>query len=311
MDPITPGVAGAVEAARATDPFAAEAAKVSSSLLESLLGPSAEVIGQEWADRLRRRNMTRLLARTEKHVAGSPDPGYVRPRAAASAFEAAQFADDEIVTEYLSGVLATGRHPDGGDDGGIPWSSLIARLSSVQLRIHFVLYSNFRQVFRGDADRTRLFDFPMGPIAIPLVELVAAAGLVPDELIWSRVNDALVGLKQEDLIGGFAYGDREFFNKRQGTAKYRWEKERRLETPFEPLLEVSATPVGVKLFMWGLGYGQHADSAYVDPNFAFDLVEPVEGVSTIPIDGVAYMKDYWREVASDDPTGPSDPPPGV
>lgn len=67
------------------------------------------------------------------------------PRVAAEVFEKAQWAENEFVAEYLSGVLATGRTPQGTDDTGVTWTAMVARLSSDALRLHYMVYSALRR----------------------------------------------------------------------------------------------------------------------------------------------------------------------
>jgi hypothetical protein len=61
-------------------------------------------------------------------------------------FEHDSHADEDIVVEYVSGVLASSRTEEGRDDRGVGWSSPVARMSCDQLRLHYVLYSNARAV---------------------------------------------------------------------------------------------------------------------------------------------------------------------
>ncbi|WP_162564347.1 MULTISPECIES: hypothetical protein [Microbacterium] len=137
-DPISGVAIGAL--AKAADSTSAEAAKTAGGLLTRLLGPSADVIGNGWADSIRRRNTARVLEKAVKKVEAHGHHDNASLRLVASTLAASEFADNEIVAEYLSGVLASGAAEGGADDSGLQWTAMISRLSSLQLRAHFAIY---------------------------------------------------------------------------------------------------------------------------------------------------------------------------
>jgi hypothetical protein len=61
-------------------------------------------------------------------------------------FKMRPLRDNEVLVEYLSGVLASSRTSDGQDDSGISWSSLLSTMSSVQIRAHFLLYREWAEL---------------------------------------------------------------------------------------------------------------------------------------------------------------------
>ncbi len=60
----------------------------------------------------------------------------------------AAFTDDELSADYLGGVLAASG-PD--DDSGVPIIAQIGRLSSLQLRMHYVMYRELHLTWPADA----------------------------------------------------------------------------------------------------------------------------------------------------------------
>lgn len=316
-DSVDPIILGAATRAGEIGMKAADsAAKETGGLLSRLLGPSADILGQDWAERLRQKNMTRLLKKTEALAEGGRDSGWAQPRVANAVFEAAQYANDEIVTDYLSGVLASSRKVDGGTDDALPWSSLVSRLSALQLRIHYVFYRNLRQIVRVTDERSRIFDFEDVQITMSRPEFVQAVGLGPDDYDYGRFADALQGLKQEELIQGFAWGEPEFFTERHGK-RYAWpklrgvpQKTRVLEPPFNDLLMISFTPFGVQFFLWGLGLGMADDSAYLNPDLDLSLNDPDALVDPRPLSNIGFSEDYWVEHEVPDEADPAiDPVP--
>ncbi|MDQ0642046.1 hypothetical protein [Microbacterium murale] len=301
-DAVDPIITGAIAKAGEVGMKAADSAtKEAFSLLSRLLGPSADVIGEDWADRLRQKNMTRLLKKTEKLAAGKEDPGWAQPRVANAVFEAAQYANDEIVTDYLSGVLASSREPDGGTDDALPWSSLVSRLSALQLRIHYVLYLNLRQVLSASEDHQHLYDFESKEVAIPMREFLSAVGLDPDQSDFQRFADALQGLMQEDLVHDFAYGPRDFFTERDAKTfppldlPGMPDKRRVFEPPYVDALLIHYSQFGVQFFLWGVGMGMGHDVTYLDPNLDLSLNDPDALVSTEPLTSVSFSDDFWTE----------------
>jgi len=290
MDPITLGAGALV---RAADSTAQEAGKLSANLLGRLLGPSADVIGEDWAQRLRQRNLARLLAKADKRTDGSPEPGYTTPRVAAAAFESAQYADDEIVSEYLSGVLASSRAPDGGTDAGVPWASLISRLSSDQLRLHFLVYSSARSpliadvltstaTIRGD----EVNSIHGQDILLPLDELVDRMQLGAQ--VNTRFSDAIDGLMREDLISSsYSYG--ELAHVESSSVKHGG----RLDAPFDRGLRVGVTIHGIRLFIWGLGRGGSNVNEYLSPGADMGLADPEPGLE--PLKNTVLYARSWRD----------------
>lgn len=305
MDPIVTGAM--VKIGQSGQKIADSAAAETGGLLRRLLGPSADVIGEDWADRLRRRNLARLLEKTEGHATAGTDPGWAQPRVAAAVFDAAQYSNDEIVTDYLSGVLASARAPEGGSDDALPWSSLVSRLSALQLRLHYVLYRNFRQIAQSGDDNKRMFDLPSLSVAFPADEVIAAVGLDTDGADFHRLGDALQGMKQEDLFSGYAYGNREFFTTRHGNRdkKIVFMPSKHFEPPFDNVLQIDFTPFGVHFFLWGMGFGQASDLEYMDPAREF-LIDPSD--NPLPadlIEGVGFTDSYW--VADEETDGSLQP----
>ncbi|TFC79415.1 hypothetical protein E3O45_03820 [Cryobacterium sp. TMS1-20-1] len=286
-----------IKVGEAGQKFADSAAVETGGLLRRILGPSADVIGQDWADRLRRKNMERLLVKTEKHAGSDSDPGWAQPRVAAAVFEAAQYADEEIVTDYLSGVLASARKPDGGNDDALPWSNLISRLSALQLRAHYLIYLNLRQVVKASGEKTRLYEFKSREVAFPMEDFLEAVGLDRDGSDFYRLADALQGMSKEDLIDSVGYGDRDFFSKHSGNLdkQFKFLPRKRLSTPFDQQIQITFSSFGVQFFLWGLGFGMSHDTAYLDSGREF-LIDSDSPVTNVLIEGVDFVESYWVEL---------------
>lgn len=79
-------------------------------LVGKILGPTADYIGEgvrEWTQR-RTENVKRVFLRAGDKLGDELEqPGAVPPRVLKAVLDEAQFADDELMADYLGGVLAT------------------------------------------------------------------------------------------------------------------------------------------------------------------------------------------------------------
>jgi len=277
-----PSVPMSVKAAEVTDVAAKEAVKVAGGLMVDLFGPSAKVMGQHWAARLQERNLAVLLRKTQARAKGD-DPGIANTRVAAHAFEAVSYANDEVVAEYLSGVLASSRSESGSDDTGLPWSSLIARLSSDQLRLHYFIYGSARQALIREAAAESADANSLNGTDV-LVPLEPAYALC--DAVFSRMTDAVDGLVREGLLAGsYSWGQQEHLL--NATPHYGDV----LDLPWEQAMRVGVTVHGMRLFLWGLGHGDKHTDAYVDASV--DLSASEDGDDVAPLaEGLLY-RDCW------------------
>ncbi|MCS3844785.1 hypothetical protein [Microbacterium sp. AK031] len=277
MDPISPAIVSAgAHAAKATDSFADEAAKAAGSLLTRLFGPSADVIGANWADRLREQNMERLLKKTEKRAKAretkGEDPGIANPRVASQVFASAEYSDSEVVAEYLSGVLASSRDATGTSDAGVAWSTVVSRLSSDQLRLHYLIYASARQrvIQQGFSRSNNAHSIE---IVLHFTPLFALAGMTV-----TAFADAIDGLMREGLIGdGYHYAPTSQLFEKEAARR-----NTTVEYPHESGLRVSMSVHGIRLFVWGNGAGDKGIDAYIDPSITLAAVDnPLPTVMTM------------------------------
>lgn len=117
-------------------------ARASNELLLKLLGPSADFLGERWRSSLEERaarNVGKVLSRAAEKVDDSTRAAsHVPARVLQKVVHEAGFAEEEVLVEYLSGVLASSCVTDGDDS--VAHVATIARLSSTSLRVHFCLY---------------------------------------------------------------------------------------------------------------------------------------------------------------------------
>jgi hypothetical protein len=210
-DPISAGVAKVL--VQATDSTSAEAAKTAGALTLRLLGPSVDVLGRYLADLVESRHAQRVIGRAAQKASENHRRGAANPRLLASVLQNAQFAKDGLVAEYLSGILASSVSEGGADDSGLPWNSMIASMSSLQLRLHYITYANARtEAIRPGIDgaarpigaHALLHGAGLGSGAATIVlpsQTLSTEAERDDEEFESRVLEALDGLVSMGLIG--------------------------------------------------------------------------------------------------------------
>jgi len=235
VDPIT-GAALVKAAASASE----EAAKTTSSLLQRVLGPAADEIGEALSryTAFRVGNVKRIAERADRK---NRRPGSVPPRVAHRVLEDGSYCEDEVMVDYLSGVLAGSRSEIGSDDRGVAWSSLITSMSSLQLRAHYLLYREWAARLHGRTD-IKMGDSEARDNAEILIELNefyrVLAPKIPVAEASSVLNHAITGLARAGLIA-------DYYKFGTGAAAS--------DAEFELAVRCICTPQGIELFYWAMG----------------------------------------------------------
>src|SRR6185295_7148801 len=106
-------------------------------LLHRVLGPPADALGEtlaRWVD-FRTANVGRVLDAADRKLGNRGDgPGQVSPRVASQVLEEGSYCDEDVMVEYLGGVLASARTDVGRDDRGTRWVRIVTGLSSYEIR---------------------------------------------------------------------------------------------------------------------------------------------------------------------------------
>jgi hypothetical protein len=249
-------------------------AGIQAYLVWKLLGPPAGAVGSTLANLVDQ--TAENVGRVFKNAAGKvgPDlnrPGSVPLRALGKLIDEAALSEEPIVVEYLGGVLASSRTHDGRDDRGIAWSSLIGRLSRDQLRLHYLLYETARRAMQ-DEDEINLgvnTDRATVRMFLSFQDFIDHMALGPGDVSnWhAHFSEAFLGLHREGLVGSeYGYGGVDH-----------------LRTEFPEVTETGAiwemSVAGIKLFLWGMGYGTKPVQAFGDRELSWELAEPIEPLS--------------------------------
>lgn len=243
-------------------------------LAYKLLGPPAGTMGQYLSHAVDYsvENVTRVIEKATRKVDPEDleEEALASPRAIKSVVDEASFSEDEVVAEYLGGVLASSRTSDGTDDSAVTWSALVGRLSSMQLRLHYALYVSLMDRIRGsdinlglDTERKQLTSF------IPFRELLPALELTPREF-GGAFGEAFDGLHAEDLVDDrYMHGapSDELHKMAPGIT--------------EPGLAWGPTVRGLRLLLWGLGHGTKHPNALRDPDLRWEFESDIRWPSDV------------------------------
>jgi hypothetical protein len=139
-DPIS--LAGTALVKAASSAASSEPKQDTEKLIARLLGPAIDEFGSALARSVayRTRNFGRIAEKASVKAARDEGRGIVHPRVAYSILEDGSLCDDELMAEYLGGVLAGSRSPNGRDDRAITRCRCISGMSALQTRAHFLLY---------------------------------------------------------------------------------------------------------------------------------------------------------------------------
>lgn len=229
---------------------------VSGALIYQVLGPTAKYLGSKGSELTQKscENMERVFAAAHKRLQSddTTEEGRVPPRVLRSTLSEGAFTEDEVGASYLGGVLASSKSESGRDDRGVAINAQISRLSTFQLRLHYVTYLAMYELLQG----TNLdFGHPgtqRNRIHFGYTGLILAMGFDCDEFdspgfdLHSVFSHSLYGLDQEGLIAEWQFD---------------WKKG----------LECCPTPIGIELFLWANGQGRKSIDYFFNRNF-----EPVD-----------------------------------
>jgi hypothetical protein len=234
----------------------------SRDLVTKLLGPSAEYVGQKALGLLQKAdvNVNDIFRRAIRFLGPRLDaPGGVPPRVVQRILMEGAFCEDQLAAEYFGGVLASSRSEVPRDDRAATLVALLGRLSTYQIRAHFIVYRAMKASLTGDG-------ISKGNSAILIREesFLRALDLSENEDAGSIVSHALHGLSREGLV---VQGDIEsyFSASKDGLV-------------FEP------SAAGIELALWANGLGHVKLSRFFNPDVLLEGQGPkiaIEGVTVL------------------------------
>lgn len=240
-DPISVGTALVKAASTAAS---SEPKKDTEKLIARLLGPAIDEFAAALARSVayRTRNFGRIAEKASTK-AGDDGHGIVHPRVAYSVLEDGSLCDDELMVEYLGGVLAGSRSPDGLDDRAITWCRCVSSMSWLQVKAHFLLYREWSAHLYGRTDVELGMNREQAMMHVELAEFASALVADADIPALDAAHHAIIGLVHLGLISDdFVIGDPIYL-----PARYH------CRPPFEQLLITSPSMRGIELYGWAQG----------------------------------------------------------
>lgn len=245
-------------------------------VVEKILGPTSEYIGEqvkEWTVK-KVTNTANVFKNAEKKLGKKINKeGKVPPKVLKGILEDGAWCEEELQVEYFGGVLASSRSGISRDDRGAYFVSLISRLSTYQLRTHYLFYHLIKQQFNGeDINIHDGNNWPNLQMFISFDTFYNSMDFTKEEgANWENIlSHAIWGLNKEELLTGFSYGNEDYVKKKFTEAKT-------AGIIYQP------TKMGVELFMWAYGHGQENTNDFFKSNFDFPNEQNLrlgEGIST-------------------------------
>jgi hypothetical protein len=241
------------------DPGTGLAILGSAKLVEKLLGPTAEYLGggiRSWTEK-RVENTKRIFRHATKLLGDKIDtPGAVPPKVLRGILDDGSFCDDQLAAEYFGGVLASSRTNITRDDRGASFIALIARLTTYEIRTHFIFYHIVKSLFSGQdtsvstiEGRNKLKTFIPYTVYLPAMEFSESE--LPD--VSSIMNHAMFGLARERLIeDNFHFGNVDYLKRHYSEVS-------------KPGFVFIPSALGVELLLWAYGQGRIHISQFLLP----------------------------------------------
>ncbi len=191
--------------------------------------------------------------------------------------------DDSIVADYLGGVLASSSK----DDTGVPIAALIARLSSLDLRLHFAIYRTYQPFMSITVGLEGVEEVSCPDLYVSKANLLDACGLPREPPGIILLEQALRNLGRERLIGqvlhnGFNGSPSEPFLFSDAEIR-RWFK----RDPPEPGVVFAPSSDGMSLLAWGSGVRDPSRLGYRDcdiPDAIGEILLPECGSATLVLE---------------------------
>jgi hypothetical protein len=231
-------------------------------VVEKILGPTTEYIGEQLKEWTLKKvtNTANIFKNAEKKLGDKiNEQGKVPPKILKSILEDGAWCEEELQVEYFGGVLASSRSGISRDDRGAYYSALISRLSTYQLRTHFLLYQIVKELFDNqkinihDGNNCRDLE-----VFLPFETFYDAMDFTQEEgKNWlSILSHTIWGLNKEELLAHFSWGNHDHIKKKFPQAKTAG-------------IIVQPTKIGTELFMWAYGYGQLDTSSFFSSEIKF------------------------------------------
>jgi len=240
----------------------------SAEIVGKLLGPTADYIGEGVKELAQKstQNVKNIFSIALKKLGnGISIDGAVPPKVLKGILSEGAFCDDPLAAEYFGGVLASSRSGVSRDDRGATLIGLISRLSTYQIRYHYILYHFLKLVFNGSTENPGVAEGRIQrELFIPEEALFLAMDFAKGEMANNIIAHTLFGLAREMLIeDNFQTGSRDILQKNFRQAP-------------GPGLIFQPSVLGIELFLWAYGKPNMNILDFFDVENKFDIEASVK-----------------------------------
>lgn len=233
------------------------------NLIAKFLGPTAEYLGEgvkTWTQK-RINSVSNIFSIATRKLGDKiKDEGAVPPKVLRGIINEGSYCDDFLSAEYFGGVLASSRSGIPRDDRGAYFIALISRLSTYQIRTHYILYHIVKKLFDGTSLNIGLrTERAKMQIYVPFDMHLEAMGFDEKENPSVLVPHTLFGLVKEELI------DKQFACGNEELMRGYLDRATRAGVMFQP------SPSGVELFLWGHGRAELQVQEFFDKANQFEI----------------------------------------
>jgi len=241
----------------------------SAKLVEKILGPTADYLGERLRTYTEKglNNLGRIFQNAAKKLGDKLEtPGQVPPRVLKGILQEGYFCEDELSAEYFGGVLASSRTGVPRDDRGSTFLGLVGRLSTYQIRTHYIFYSILKRLYDGyDVNVGLVSECRKLQVYVPYPVYFYAISFTQGEDFGVIITHVMNGLAKEELIGDqWMTGTPDLVARLLG---------RKVEVPgivFFP------SAIGIELFLWAHGVADSGIRSFLKSATQFEVLGGVE-----------------------------------
>lgn len=240
----------------------------SKDIIIKLLGPTADYLGGALRDYTKKscENISRIFDIAIRRLGSKvEEEGQVSPKVLKEVLSQGYFCEDHLAAEYFGGILASSRTTVGRDDRGAAIIGLIGRLSSYQIRCHYLFYSALSAIYKGDTRSLALSkDRRKFGLFVPHDSINDSMEFDTKENNNILMPHVMYGLSREDLIA----------NSWLSSTPDLIKKEFHYNVPCSGILWYPS-PNGIELFMWAHGITDRPFREFFHPDLLFYPVEKI------------------------------------
>jgi hypothetical protein len=238
-------------------------------IIIKMLGPTADYVGNGIKDFASKRveNIQNIFLNASKKLGNKIEiDGGIHPKVLQGTLNEGSYANDSLSIEYFGGVLASSRSGISRDDRGAFFISLISRLSTYQLRLHYIFYHAIKQNFDGD-DVNWSISGNRGKLRLyfPFTAYENCMDFIKEEKEKGGIlfDHSINGLIREELIDPWF---------QSGSVEHLMPY---LPTIIEPGFILQPNRLGFELFYWAYGKGQENPRDFLQKDVVFDIDQSI------------------------------------